>query len=198
MGSISEQIAQDQMDKVKKAAGKLARPAGKGAVKGICLIVKANKLTAKTVMAAVKHCLYEKTGDIGYSNRNISMRALKKSGKVSIMPEGVTQDVMQYFDKYCKQYGIKYSAMLDQRNPGSPQYMVFFQSDHADLIMKALQEGYKDFSRDALGKSKMQGKEARSEERDSVVGKLYSFRSRVEHDMTDSKERVRNHHEMAR
>lgn len=196
MSSISEQIAQDQMDKAQKAAGRLARPAGKGAVKGICLIVKASELTARTLMSAVKQCLYEKTKDIGYSNRNISMKALKKSGKVSIMPEGVTQDVMQYFDKYCKQYGIKYSAMLDQRNPGSPQYMVFFQSDHADMVMKALQEGYKDFEA-ALGKSKMQGKEARSEERDSVVGKLYSFRSRVEHNITDFVERVKNH-EMAR
>lgn len=195
MGSIGEQIAQDQMDKVKKAAEKLARPAGKGAVKGICLIVKASELTAKTLMAAVRHCLYEKTGNIGYSNRNISMRALKKSGRVSIMPEGVTRDVMQYFDKYCKQYGIKYSVMLDQRNPES-QYMVFFQSDNADLIMKALQEGYKDFS-NALRKSKVQGKEARSEERDSVIGKLYSFRSRVEHNIADSIERVKNH-EMAR
>lgn len=196
MSSIGEQIAQDQMEKAKKAAGKLARPAGKGAVKGICLIVKASELTAKTLMAAVRHCLYEKTGNIGYSNRNISMRALKKSGRVSIMPEGVTRDVMQYFDKYCKQYGIKYSVMLDQRNPES-QYMVFFQSDNADLIMKALQEGYKDFSKNALGKRKMQGKEARSEERDSVVGKLYSFRSRVEHNIADSIERVKNH-EMTR
>lgn len=198
MSSISEQIAQDQMASAKKAAGKLVRPMRKGTVKGICLIVKASELTAKTLMAAVKQCLYEKTGDISYSNRNISMKALKKSGKVSIMPEGVTQDVMQYFDKYCKKYGIKYSAMLDQQNPKASQYMVFFQSDNADLIMKALQEGYKDFSKAAI-KGKTQGKEAKSNEKESVIGKLYSFRDRLKHnEMTNSKEKVKNHDDLAR
>ncbi len=198
MSSIGEQIAQDQMDKAKKAAGRLVRPAGKGAVKGLCLVVKASQLTTKTLMNAIKHCLYEKTGNIKYSNRNIHMGALKKSGKVSIMPEEVTQDVMKYFDKYCKKYGIKYSAMYDQRNPESSQYMVFFQSDNADLIMKALQEGFKDFSKAAIRESKMQGKEAKSEERESVIGKLYSFRSRIEHSINNSKEKVVNHDGLAR
>lgn len=197
MSSIGEQIAQEQVDKAKKAAGKLVRPAGKGVVKGMCLIIKASEFTTKTLMAAVKHCLYEKTGNVDYSNRNISMKALKKSGRVSIMPEGVTQDVMKFFDRYCKKYGIKYSAMLDQRNPESSQYMVFFHSDNAELIMKALQEGYKDFSKASI-KSKMQGKEDKSEERESVVGKLYSFRSRIKHSINDTKEKVINHDDLAR
>ena len=197
MGSIGEQIAQEQMDKAKRTAAQLAKPAGKGAYKGLCLIVKAEKLSTKTLMAAVKHCMYKKTGDVANSNRNIRMKALKKSGKVSLMPEGVTQDVMKYFDKYCREYKIKYSAMLDKRKPESPQYLVFFQSDSANIVMKALQEGYKDFSRAAV-KGRTQGKEAKSEERESVTGKLYSFRRRLEHLITNSTEKVKGYEAPAR
>ena len=198
MGSIGEQIAQEQMDKAKRTAAQLAKPAGKGAYKGLCLIVKAEKLSTKTLRAAVKHCLYKKTGDVAYSNRNIRMKALKKSGKVSLMPEGVTQDAMKYFDKYCREYKIKYSAMLDKRKPESPQYLVFFQSDSANIVMKALQEGYKDFSSKAAVKGRTQGKEAKSEERESVTGKLYSFRRRLEHLITNSTEKVKGYEAPAR
>lgn len=198
MSSIGEQIAQDQMDKAKRASAKLSKPAVKGAYKGLCLVIKASKFNIRTLMAAVNHCLYKKTGNIAYSNRNISIRALKKSGKVSIVPEEVTQENMKFFDKYCKKYKIKYSAMFDKRNPGSPQYMVFFQADNADLVMKALQEGYKDFNKAASRPGKMQGREAKSEERDSVIGKLYSFRSRLKHNITNSKEKVKNYDDIAR
>lgn len=197
MSSLGEQIAQDQMDKAKKAAARLSKPVGKGSYKGLCLVIKASEFSTKTLMAAVKHCLYQKTGDIAYSNRNIRVGALKKSGKVSIVSEAVTQENMRFFDKYCKDFGIKYSAMLDRRDPGSPQYLVFYQSDSADLIMKALQEGYKDFSK-AASKSKMQGKEAKSEEKESVIGKLYSFRSGLEHSMKDTPEKVKDHNDLAR
>lgn len=196
MSSIGEQIAQEQIDKAKKAAAQLTRPAGKGAYKGICLIVKASKFGTEPLMEAVKHCLYKKTGEINHLGRNISLKTLKKSGKVSLMPEGVTRATLEYFDKYCKQYGIKYSAMFDQRKPESPQYMVFFQSDNADLVMQALQEGYKDFSK-AAAKSKMQGKEARSEEKESVIGKLCSFRRRLEH-IAKPAEKVISHADLAR
>lgn len=198
VSSIGEQIAQDQMDKAKKAAEKLSKPAGKGAYKGVCLIIKAGEFSTSTLMAAVKHCLYEKTGNIAYSNRNISVNALKKSGKISVVSEGITQENMRYFDKYCKEYGIKYSAMLDRRSPESPQYLVFFQSDNADIVMKALQEGYKDFSKAASRLGKMQGREAKSEDKDSVIGKLYSFRSRLEHSITNSTEKVKTHDDLAR
>jgi hypothetical protein len=50
MGSIGEQIAQEQMDKAKRTAAQLAKPAGKGAYKGLCLIVKAEKLSTKTLI----------------------------------------------------------------------------------------------------------------------------------------------------
>ena len=104
---------------------------------------------------------------------------------------------MKYFDKYCKKYKIKYSAMLDKRNAESPQYLVFFQSDSANIVMKALQEGYKDFTKAAV-KDKVQGKEAKSEERESVIGRLYSFRRRLEHIITNSTEKVKNYEAPAR
>lgn len=199
MSSLGEQMAQEQSEKAKKLAEKLTKPIGNGTYKGICLVVKAAEFGVDALMAAVKDCIFDKTGDFKYSNRNIKIDDLKKSGRVSIISETVTAETMQYFDKYCKEYGIKYSAMKDLRAPSSPQYLVFFQSDHADLIMKALQEGYKDFSRAASFKSKMQGKEANSEERDSVVGKLYSFCSRLEHTLNEGAEHIKSYHnEIAR
>lgn len=219
--SIGDQVAKEEIELGKKAVEATARnidkvvmPAGRAAtvgvkagvktsVKGACLVIKAGAFTLETLMAAVKACSFMKTNDLKYSPRNISINQLKKSGKVSSISDEITEENMKYFDKYCKEFGIKYSAMKDERDAADPKYIVFFESKDTESVMKALQEGYKDYEKaKAAGKDKMQGKEAKSEERDSVVGKLYSFRSWVKHRDELNKEtdklKTQEHTEMSR
>lgn len=219
--SIGDQVAREEIELGKKAVETTARninkvvmPAGravaagtkagvKTSVKGVCLVIKAGAFTLETLMAAVKACQFMKSNNLKYSPRNISINQLKKSGKVSVVSDSITEENMKYFDKYCKDFGIKYSAMKDERDSSDPKYIMFFESKDTESVMKALQEGYKDFEKArAAGKDKMQGEEAKSEERDSVVGKLFSFRSRVKHRDELNKEadklKTQEHTEMSR
>ena len=196
----------EKMDKVVMPAGRAAAAATKGgakaAVKGVCLIIKGGAFSVEAVMGVVKALSFMKTKDLKYSRQNININKLKKSGKVSSISDNITAENMKYFDKYCKKFGIKYSAMKDERDAADPQYIVFFESKDTESVMKALQKGYKDFEKaKAAGKDKTQGKEA-EEDRDSVVGKLFSFRSWVKHRDELNKEtdklKTQEHTEMSR
>ena len=170
------------------------------AVKGICLLlINGSEFTADAVMNAVRKVAFRKTGDIKFSKNNIDISELKKSGHVYQVEENVLQEAMKYFDKYCKERGVKYSAMKDTRGEGKPDYkpsyMVFFEGKDADLILGVLKDAYKDYaeeqqtSKDAE-KSDRESKEKKNnkrqkkdqkqpEKRESVKAKLAFFRDRV-------------------
>lgn len=128
----------------KAAAGTLK--AGESAVKGICLLLlSGSDFTTRNVMQAVKAVAFKKTGDIKYSKSNIDIATLQKSGKVFRIEENITSEVMRHFDKYCREQGIKYSAMKDERNPDKPSYMVFFEGKNSEVILHMMQEAYKSY-----------------------------------------------------
>lgn len=182
------------------------REAG-GAVKGICLVlIGGAEFTADAVMNAVREAVYKKTGDIRFSKNNINISRLRESGHVYQVEENVLQEAMKYFDQECKKYGVKYTAMKDTRGEDKPDYkpsyMVFFEGKDSNLILRVLQEAYKDYAEDQqrakdAGKDdhgndrseeKQNGNRDRSQEketkkqpekRESVKAKLAFFRDRV-------------------
>ncbi|MDE6388329.1 MAG: PcfB family protein [Lachnospiraceae bacterium] len=187
---------------LKEAKGELKE--AEESIKGICLLlIKGTSFTADTVMSAVKNVAFKTTGDIRFSKNNIDISELRKTGHVYAVEENILQDAMKYFDKHCKECGVKYSAMKDTRGEGNPNYkptyMVFFEGKDTDLILHVLQEAYKDYAKeqqkdkeaeksgrdtDMPEKNQKRGKRQKGnqeqpEKRESVKAKLAFFRDRV-------------------
>lgn len=178
MSSPLEDVGKEMFDKVPdlavKGAVKGAKLAGKtlkgtlniGAVvggktiKGVCLILgKGLGFTTHNVMRAVKALAYNKTGNIEFSNQNIDMVQLQRSGQVTKIDENITAEVMKHFNDQCKKYGVKYSAMKDERDPENPSYMVFYNGKSAEIILHVMKEAYKDY----VAAQKQEEKDGREE-----------------------------------
>lgn len=169
MPSITDDISKKMVDKtLRNAPGaventvRVVDKALEKSKKGICLVFKGGAFTCESLMKAVKFLLYQKKEDIKFSNRNISIDELKESGTVKTIDGSVTQEVMQYFDKYCQKFHIQYTAMVDDRNPEEPSYMVFFRGNDDSLILKAMKEAMKDWQKD--NKERQQREQAEKEQ----------------------------------
>lgn len=173
-----------------------------GAIKGICLLLlDGTGFTVDAVMSAVRRAAFNKTGDIRFSENNIDIGTLKKSGHVYQIEENVLQETMKYFDQQCKKFGIKYSAMVDTRGEEKPDYkpsyMIFFEGKDANLIMSALRESYKDYAADQEKNRAMEKDEKGQEQlgkRESVKAKLAFFRDRVA-DRDQERDAIEKHHQ---
>lgn len=168
---------EEALTKTKKAGSK----ALKGAVKGICLIIKGTEFTTDAVMKSI-------TGDIKYSRRNIEISKLMKLGTVKKIDEAVTADVMKYFDKHCKAYGVKYSAMKDTSEPDNPTYMIFYEGKQVSVIEEVIRKASKDYL-DAQKKQNEKTAE-KGQARESVKAKLAFFLRRAG---SDDYQNVRYH-----
>lgn len=180
-----------------KEALKIGAVVGGKTIKGICLILdKGTEFTTHNVMKAVKDLAYNKTGNIEFSNQNIDMVQLQQSGKVSKIDENITADVMKHFDAQCKRFGVKYSAMKDERDPENPSYMIFYNGKSGEIILQVMKEAYKDYmesqkqaeqpeqeqkKKNQKKKKTFWGKQKQEEpqKRESVRAKLAFFRDRV-------------------
>lgn len=224
MPSITDDLMGRTPEEAKKAAETSAK-ALKGiksgmqeAVKGICLLlINGSEFTADAVMNAVRKVAFKKTGDIKFSKNNIDISELKKTGHVYAVEENILQDAMKYFDKHCKECGVKYSAMKDTRGEEKtdykPSYMVFFEGKDTDLILHVLKEAYKDYAeeqkndkqaeksgrkneqeKNQTGEKKEKDNQEKPDKRESVKAKLAFFRDRV---AARDKERdaVEKHHQ---
>lgn len=190
--SITDEIMGKAPDQAMKAAGgaKDGLKSTAGVVKGICLLLmKSADFSAATVMQAVRNVALKQTGDIKYSKNNIDITKLRESGHVYKMDDSITAEVMGAFDNQCKKYGIKYSAMVDTRDEGKPDYkpsyMIFFEGKDDTLIINAITQAYLDYEkhqkvdvRQRLGKENDQ-KQDDPKQRESVKAKLAFFRDRV-------------------
>ncbi len=219
--SITDEIMGKAPDNLAKASDltlKAAQEAKKdvtGVVKGICLLLIKSDFSESAVMLAVKKVAFKATGDIKYSKQNIDIEKLRKSGHVYKVEDNVTADVMKGFDKQCKKYGVKYSAMIDTREEGKPDYkpsyMIFFEGKDDLMIMEALTEACREYEKQQRAKEagkdtsqnekgKRQNRREKDQEQDnpkqreSVKAKLAFFRDRV---TARDKERdaVEKHHE---
>ncbi|MGN1332871.1 MAG: DUF3801 domain-containing protein [Lachnospiraceae bacterium] len=180
-----------------KEALKIGAVVGGKTIKGICLILdKGTEFTTHNVMKAVKDLAYNKTGNIEFSNQNIDMVQLQQSGKVSKIDENITADVMKHFNAQCKRFGVKYSAMKDERDPENPSYMIFYNGKSGEIILQVMKEAYKDYmesqkqaeqpeqeqkKENQKKKKTFWGKQKQEEpqKRESVRAKLAFFRDRV-------------------
>lgn len=187
--SITDEImgkAPDQISKASDTALKGTKNAAR-VVKGICLLlVKTGEFSEATVMQAVKNVAFKKTGDVKYSKNNIDIEKLRQSGNVYKVEDNTLAEVMGAFDKQCKKYGIKYSAMIDTRDEGKPDYkpsyMVFFEGKDDKLIMEALAEAYVEYEKHEKVKAiaaDVTPKKEKGRQRESVKAKLAFFRDRV-------------------
>lgn len=202
--SITDEIMGKAPDQAIKAAGgaKDGLKNAAGVVKGICLLLmKSADFSVATVMQAVKNVALKQTGDIKYSKNNIDITKLRESGHVYKMDDSITAEVMGAFDNQCKKYGIKYSAMIDTRDEGKPDYkpsyMIFFEGKDDTLIINAITEAYleyekhqkvkaiaedvtpqKEKSRQRFGRENDQ-KQDDPKQRESIKAKLAFFRDRV-------------------
>lgn len=134
-----------------------------GAASGIVLVIKAPVLTTKGVMAFVG-CM---GNNPKYSRQNISIEELEKNSDIKKIDEGITRDVMKYFDKSCQKYGVTYSAVVDKSNPKDPSYYLFFKGKETPVIEQALKEAYKEYV------------QKQAKPHISVRAKLAFFRNRV-------------------
>lgn len=227
MPSITDELMGRTPEGAKKAAETSAKAlkeiksgmkeAGE-AVKGICLLlIDGSEFTADAVMNAVRKVAFKKTGDIKFSKNNIDISELRKTGHVYAVEENILQDAMKYFDKHCKECGVKYSAMKDTRGEEKtdykPSYMVFFEGKDTDLILHVLKEAYKDYAeeqkndkqaeksgrkneqeKNQTGEKKEKDNQEKPDKRESVKAKLAFFRDRV---AARDKERdaVEKHHQ---
>lgn len=134
-----------------------------GAISGIVLVIKAPVLSAKGIMTFV--------GRMGqnpkYSKQNITIEELEKNSEIKKVDEGITKDVMKYFDKSCRKYGVTYSAVVDKSNPKDPSYYIFFKGKETPVIEQALKEAYKEYVQE------------QAKPHISVRAKLAFFRNRV-------------------
>ena len=114
--------------------------------------------------------------------------------------EDVAADVMKHFDRHCKKYGVKYSAIHNVREKN---YTIFFEGKKSDTILRVMQEAFKDYAEEvqnkkgkSLNRDKDVKKEKGPEKRESVKAKLAFFRNRVkDRDEAREKDAVeKNHH----
>lgn len=179
MPSLSDDITSKAFDKAPqtvkgfaKGADVSIRATGK-AIKGICLILgKGVSFTTENVMKAVNEKALKETGDIKYSRRNVSIEQLSKSGTVKKIEDAITSDVMRHFDAACKEYGVKYSAMKDTKD-SEPQYYVFYEGRSAELVLHAMEQGYKNYMSEQKQIEKIVEKDP------GIRAKLAFFRDRV-------------------
>ncbi|MCM1128123.1 MAG: PcfB family protein [Lachnospiraceae bacterium] len=178
--SVSDDISSQLQDKLEQGvtqavrtlpnllntAGSAVSGAGRtisGAVSGIALVIKAPVLTAKGIMAAAGRMGHNPK----YSKQNISIEELEKNSDIKKVDEGITRDVMKYFDKSCRKYGVSYSAVVDKANPKEPAYYIFFKGKETPVIEQALKEAYKEYVQE------------QAKPHASVRAKLAFFRKRV-------------------
>lgn len=169
-----------------KGAGRAAQPIAatgakglKAGVKGICLILgKGVGFTEKSVMAAIKEVAFLSTGNIKFSSKNIEIGKFQKNPDVKAVSEAVTGDVMKHFDKYCKKYGVKYSAVYDKKENN---YTLFFEGKKSEIILKVMQDAFKDYatSHKKQDRGKMSPEKDGPVKKESVKAKLAFFRNRV-------------------
>lgn len=155
--------------------GKVVKTAGKVAVKGIVLIISGVELTRENVMNAVKDVALTATKDLKYSNRNLDISELKDKGTVRKIDESITQDVMYFFDKNCKKFGLQYNIMKDTKEEN--RYYIFFNGRDETVIHAAIEKSYKDYVEDKGKKAARQEKVKNVKE--SALAKLAFFRNCV-------------------
>ena len=132
------------------------------------LAVSTSKLTARTIVSAVRMYLYHRKGKT--AQKTTSQPTGKQTVKELLgQGQGVTnidiaQTDLRGFESVARKYGIDYAIRKDS-SVDPPKYLVFFKSKDADAMTAAFNE----YSQKALKK----------EERPSVLDQMKKFKELV-------------------
>lgn len=181
--SLTEQLEEESSRKAKESA-KATYKAQKKIKEGIALILNTTILSEDSIMKALDKKV-DKTGNLDFSYANLSLEELQKHGKVKKVEEPILKESMKYFDRYCREYNVKYSALerTVKGDDGKEQtgYIIFFKGKDDKIIEEVIKQAVKDWTKDKQ-KAKDIEKEAMKDsdiEKPSVLAKLAFFRSRV-------------------
>ena len=189
MASLTEQLNEEATRKAKDAV-KMTEKTMKLTSKGIALILNGTVLSEDSIMRALDKKI-EKSGDFKLSYKNVSMEELQKGGKVEKVDELMLQESMRYFDKYCREYGVKYSA-LKTKEEEKEGYMIFFEGKNDKLMLEIMKKAVTDWTKDQE-KMKEAGIDAAQTSRPSVLAKLTFFRNRVKEFVENDKSTEQKH-----
>ena len=125
--------------------------------KSFNLMISTTKLTARTVLNAVKAAirLYQSKASQGKQ----SVRTLLRQNR-GVSSVEISKTSIKGFERYAKKYGIDYAIRKDSSEV-PPRYLVFFKAPYAE----AFQAAFKEYSASLLSKSK----------RPSVLAKLHEL-----------------------
>lgn len=151
---------------------------------GVVLVLKIKNLTVHNVTKAIRDLMFRKSLGEAFMPQMVSLDELRNRGKMEIIDEGATLEMMHYFDKYCKEYDIHYSAAIDHMQE-PPRYILFMNSDDTNLIMSALKRGVHDYEEDRKRGIVWESKQKKGILRESVEAKLSFFRNRLKNDDID-------------
>ena len=125
--------------------------------KSFNLMISTTKLTARTVLNAVKAAirLYQSKASQGKQ----SVRTLLRQNR-GVSSVEISKTSIKGFERYAKKYGIDYAIRKDSSEV-PPRYLVFFKAPDAE----AFQAAFKEYLASLLSKSK----------RPSVLAKLHEL-----------------------
>lgn len=159
MASLTEQLHEDTKNGMKDAA-KTGKKTVQAIGKGIGLIFNATVLSEDAIMNALGKKV-EKTGDTSFSYVNVTIEELQKSGKVERIDEPFLKEAMIYFDKYCREYGVKYSALKvtqDAEKNAEDKFIIFFEGKNDKVIEHIIRQAITDWQKEQQN-TKENGKE---------------------------------------
>ncbi len=171
--------------KTAKTALNVTQGTGKIAVKGICIILgKGIPFTTGNIMRGLNAVIYSKTGNIKFSNRNVNINELRQTKNVQMVNEDILSEQMKYFDKHCKEFGVKYSAIYDK---SKDSYTIFYEGKNTAEILKVIEKSLGDYLNDERDQKQPESQQKKQDkkrnrspkERSSVMAKLAFFRHRV-------------------
>ncbi len=168
--SVTDDISAQVMNKAEEGIKAVPGMLKGSVVSGIAIVFKAPAFTVHTTMNAVGKAskgFGRLAHNPKYFKNNVSIAELEKNSDIKKIDEGITKDVMKYFDSGCRKYGITYSALADKSNPKEPTYYVFFKGRETPVIEQVLKESYQAFVKEQA-KPKV-----------SIRAKLAFFRNRV-------------------
>ena len=137
--------------------------------KSVVLSIKATKLTAKGLVAAMRFMLrqirkeQDKPGEM-------SFKQLSKGGSLSNVE--ITDDNIKSFDPVARKYGIHYHLQKD-KSTDPPRWMVYFRAKEVDSMTAA----FKEFSDKVLN--------VRESDKPSVRETMRNFRETIRNAVRD-------------
>ncbi|MCR5129342.1 MAG: PcfB family protein [Lachnospiraceae bacterium] len=158
--------------------------------KSVQLAVKTTKVTAVTLYRALKACVRHMKNKTATKVKRKDIHTKGKQSVKKLIGQGETVNSMEFgdegvkdFKKIANKYGVDF-AIVKNKEPDSPKYVVFFKARDADAIDQVQQE--------CAAKLKKK-KEHSQTKKPSVLQKLKKFKEKVASKPRKQKEKKKEH-----